>query len=498
MIFNVVKRMLQLAAGTAIIVAATAGPALAHVELASSTPGDSETATAAPEAIVLEFSVEAVIAGDGFILAASDGTALEATVTQTNSTTVVVSPSEPLLNGTYGVAWTMKAGDAHPATGNITFGISDPLNAAAQNESSGTAADSQSPGGGGTDAGPLQSVFTDQANSPNFGDWVTRIGRWAAMSAGLIAIGAFAFAATSLVGTRREVAQVGFWVRRAGIVIVAGTALEAIGVSLAAASMLNIGFVAALVDTFNGSFGVALLLRFVAGLALLHGTTIVTTQDPNPIALRLSKPVPAYAGAGFAEAPRLGSVHAPARPTWRLDVHREGYAIAGLAIFVVSFLFDGHTVTAAPAAVVLIADVVHVAAAGVWVGGVAFMANVLASRKRRNSPLDGAAMAIRFSTVATAALAAVGIAGGLLTFAILDNIGELFTTDWGRLLMIKMLAVGAAASIGAYNHFRVVPTLERNADNAAALSRLRTLVRAEAWILVCVIAVTAALVGAAS
>ena len=88
-------------------------------------------------------------------------------------------------------------------------------------------------------------------------------------------------------------------------------------------------------------------------------------------------------------------------------------------------------------------------------------------------------MALRFSRVASVALASVAVAGTALAIAILDSPSELFTTSWGRLLIVKVLAVAIAAGIGAYNHFVTVPMLDRDPADGEAANRLRRLVRIE-------------------
>ena len=98
---------------------------------------------------------------------------------------------------------------------------------------------------------------------------------------------------------------------------------------------------------------------------------------------------------------------------------------------------------------------------------------------------------MRFSRVATVALVAVAIAGSLLAWSIVDDPADLVSGSWGRLLIGKVALVAVAAGIGAYNHFRVVPTLQDDPERAATLARTLT---AEAIVLVLVVAVTAALV----
>ena len=63
---------------------------------------------------------------------------------------------------------------------------------------------------------------------------------------------------------------------------------------------------------------------------------------------------------------------------------------------------------------------------------------------------------------------------------------------------MKVTMVGLAASLGAYNHFFVVPVLESDASNEGASEQVAKVVRIEGAILIAVVVITAILVGAAS
>lgn len=97
-----------------------------------------------------------------------------------------------------------------------------------------------------------------------------------------------------------------------------------------------------------------------------------------------------------------------------------------------------------------------------------------------------------FATVLRAA------GGGLMAFLVLDSIGDLTGTQWGKLLVLKTAAVGLAIVGGAYNHFRLLPALEADPESPDVFARLRSTVTAEAMMLVFVVIVTAFLVVAAA
>jgi len=91
---------------------------------------------------------------------------------------------------------------------------------------------------------------------------------------------------------------------------------------------------------------------------------------------------------------------------------------------------------------------------GVRLGGIVglFVVGTL----RRGRPVGRTA---RGSLLATAALAAVFVAGAAMATMILDGVGELTGTDWGRRLLLKTSGVGVAALIGAYHRLVDVPRL---------------------------------------
>jgi copper transport protein len=172
--------------------------------------------------------------------------------------------------------------------------------------------------------------------------------------------------------------------------------------------------------------------------------------------------------------------------------------LIGAAAIVISFWFDGHTVSKGPRVVHALFNSVHVVAGSVWAGGVVSMAMVAWWRYLQGRPTRAAELIVRFSSVATVALVAVGVAGTVMAVFVLDSFGELTGTEWGQILLLKTAAVAIAAAGGAYNHFRLLPALEAAPDDEELAAELRTTVTAEAIMLGFVIIVTAWLVSASS
>ena len=161
--------------------------------------------------------------------------------------------------------------------------------------------------------------------------------------------------------------------------------------------------------------------------------------------------------------------------------------------------FDGHTVTEGVRSLTALVAMVHVATGAVWAGGLAMLIYVVWIRHRRGEDSQALQLAVRFSVVAAAALVLAGLAGGILSFIILDSASELWSTPWGRVLLAKVATVGVAGAAGGYNHKVLIPHMMSRAPNdPRADSEFRRTVTVEGAAIVVVIALTALSVGAAS
>lgn len=107
-----------------------------------------------------------------------------------------------------------------------------------------------------------------------------------------------------------------------------------------------------------------------------------------------------------------------------------------------------------------LADVAHLLAAGVWIGALWALGGMVA--KAADSPSTRQALT-RFSVVGQAAVAVLGATGLANAAAILDSPAQLFTTLYGRLLLLKLAAFAGMLGLAALNRFVLVPRLEAEA-----------------------------------
>lgn len=113
------------------------------------------------------------------------------------------------------------------------------------------------------------------------------------------------------------------------------------------------------------------------------------------------------------------------------------------------------------------ADMVHLVAAGAWLGGLPAFALLLASEAKGK---DVAQIARRYGRVALGAVTVLALSGLANGWALLGGPRDLIDTDYGRLLALKLALFAAMLVFAAVNRFHLTPALA--ADSARrALTR---------------------------
>ena len=127
----------------------------------------------------------------------------------------------------------------------------------------------------------------------------------------------------------------------------------------------------------------------------------------------------------------------------------------GLALLVEADLSHAASETLAPAQVAL--QWFHLLAVGLWLGGLV----VLLLQIRGVETISKAQIARRFASLAGLGLAAVVVTGTLRAIVDIGSVDALFSTDFGRLVLLKVALLIPIAGLGALNHFRNVPAAIR-------------------------------------
>jgi putative copper resistance protein D len=154
-----------------------------------------------------------------------------------------------------------------------------------------------------------------------------------------------------------------------------------------------------------------------------------------------------------------------------------GMALASLA-------WGGHAAMreGAVGTVHLGADILHLLAAGIWIGALAALL-LLVFRRSDRMPADHLRLTLRalagFATIGTVVVATLIVTGtaNLLLVVHFDQLSALPGSLYGRLLLLKLLAFAVMLGLAASHRFRLVPAFERALaaeDHRAALRVLRT------------------------
>ena len=164
-----------------------------------------------------------------------------------------------------------------------------------------------------------------------------------------------------------------------------------------------------------------------------------------------------------------------------LAMRRRSEASAVTAIFLAASIavtpaLSGHARVEGTLAI--LSDSIHVLAAGVWVGGLAFLALLLVKAGGDRWSL---AMKVvpRFSTLAVASVIALVTAGVVSSFIQIGSWSGLVETTYGRLLLAKVVLLLPLIALGAYNNRISVPALRSGVPDRRIQRRFARVVTAE-------------------
>lgn len=347
-----------------------------------------------------------------------------------------------LPDGTYTIAWrNVSAADGHPAEGFFSF-------------TTGTADNLQLPAPPATVdfGGPPTAVAA-------IGNWLTLLGIMGVL--GLLVTFSWVVGGSSAeaeIGQWSRVWRIIRWLIIVGVgVAVAGSLVDLIDQTLTVTSSLSLTNVSDLIRTSN--FGQLWLAR-VAGLGIvLLGTILLTRAEkiPQPFDRRLLTFFALLPIAAFA-----------------LNSHAAAIGEGRLAA--------------------IVADFAHIVGGGVWIGGLIAIGALLISLRKVGSDDRRSALADalpRFSTLFIASVIIIVVSGIYASWLQVGNLTALTETDYGKLLVLKVLLVLVMAALGAYNLLRVEPRLRQQSSR---VQHLRRTVRTEVAIGVIVLLITGLLI----
>jgi copper transport protein len=111
-----------------------------------------------------------------------------------------------------------------------------------------------------------------------------------------------------------------------------------------------------------------------------------------------------------------------------------------------------------------IVDFLHLAAASFWVGGVVALAVTFSSAREAPRAIR------RFSNVALAAVIVIATSGVIRAFGELRSVSQLWSTGYGRVLIVKTALLAILVALGWMNRYRILrrPSLAGLRQNLAA------------------------------
>ncbi|MGH7505451.1 MAG: copper resistance CopC/CopD family protein [Longimicrobiales bacterium] len=442
-------RRAVLLAGAATLVVTTA--ALAHTALRRSKPAEDEHLGAPPAEIVLTFTsgVDPRLARVQLLGADGGAVLLDSLRSGASDSSVVAPIAERLGGGEYTVVWQVVGTDGHPVRGQFAFLVDAPV------------AVTPAPAAVDPERPPVPAVVEEPASDVQAPSYVAV--RWLTFATLLIAIGAVVFRAVVLEP-----------VRRASSLPSGGAADQA----ATRAAVLG-----------RGAAGFLLL---AAGARLLLQLHVV---DPGGEGGMLGVMVFDTVW-GWGWLLQIGAALVALLAFHRAARERGGWGVAAIAVLLLAFTpgLSGHAAAAetlAPVAIGL--DAVHVFAASAWLGTLLVMlvAGIPSALAQGGAGGRGmvADLVNRFSPFAlvfAGVLAATGVGNALMHFGALN---QLWTTSYGRTLLLKLAFVGLALGLGAFNWRRVRPTLAE-----AGPARLRRSAALELLAAAAILLVTALLV----
>jgi len=467
-------------AGACLALAALGGLAAAsgslaaavHVALRTSEPKAHDTLTVAPPSIRLDFTQAIEIQLARVALLAADSVAIPlgpAHAADSTNRAFVADILTPIGAGSYRVTWSVTSRDSHTIRGEIPFtvlaAVADTLRPASGATS---AADTVDSAAGRSSAAAADDEF--DARSPAY----VAI-RWLSFLGMLSLIGALFFGAGVLrsVASRDSVADTDQSVVVSRAVGLARTGAIAGATILLVATALRL---AAQVRTITGeaSFDPAVMS------ALLSGTAWGWAW--------LAQATAAIMALGVAV---LGSQRVTSGGRWSAAEVLAGPIVVTLGV---SAAVSGHPIAATPAGIAIAMDAAHLIAAGGWIGTLGYVAFAAVPATAALGP-DTRPRLVRdivnaFSRFALIFAGVVVLTGLVSSWLQLRGFEPLWTTTYGRILLLKLALVAAVAVAGAYNWRVATPRLLA----AGGVARIRLVILAELLFAILVLGATSVLV----
>lgn len=380
---------------------AGSGSASAHAALISTQPGQGALVATLPAMVSLTFSEPVVVATSGVRVFGPGGSELDnghtVHIGQPSTVGVGLSSASPVTQGTYTVSWRVISADSHPVAGAFTFSVGHP--------SAGRSPAGAQPTGSAT----LGAVYA--------------VVRAAAFASFAVLVGSIGFVLFCWPGgiARRDTRRL----------MLAGWA------GLLACTMATL--------LLQGPYG--------------NGLGLDRLLDPALVSETLDSRLGA-ALAGRLALLALGGGFLVLLCAWLENLGRRGriwFGALGVALalgLAATWSAADHAAVGLQPELALPADMVHLMAMGLWLGGLVTLIVLLRPVSAATAELPALTdrAVYRFSAIATGSIVVLIGTGSYQSWRQLGSWAAFGSTDYGRLLLVKLGAVALMLSVAALSH----------------------------------------------
>ena len=163
-------------------------------------------------------------------------------------------------------------------------------------------------------------------------------------------------------------------------------------------------------------------------------------------------------------------------------------------VLLVSLALISHAAAATMQPFGVLGDMIHLCAAGLWIGGLVPLAIFLACVRASFSLSEMVPYVLpRFSTLSLCCVSVLVVSGISNSWLLIGSIYALFTTPYGQLLLFKLALFAILIGFGVRNRFLVKVKLPKAAADPDLLAQLRRNVVYETYLGVAVVVIVACL-----
>ncbi len=155
--------------------------------------------------------------------------------------------------------------------------------------------------------------------------------------------------------------------------------------------------------------------------------------------------------------------------------------LAGTALTLGGFLVTGHAATAPPVWLMAVMVGVHLVCAAFWFAAL----RPLGLATRSASIQEAGTLMVQFSNRAVWTVAALFVSGAVISFVQVETLANVFSTDYGVRLALKIILFLVVLGIAAMNKIKLTPKLE--AGDAAGAASLRRSIAIEYGVMVLIL-----------